>query len=65
MPKRKKSKKRSKAAPYVIMVALTSQDEFDNSLDSIKKKKKVGFDIEDVELTSIPVVRARNHPVQI
>jgi hypothetical protein len=65
MPKRKKSKKRSKAKSWVIVVALTSETEFNESWDSIKNQKKVGFDIEDIEQTTIPVVRARNHPVQL
>jgi hypothetical protein len=64
MRKRKKSKKRSKM-PYVIMVALTNQDEFDESWDSIRKKGKVGFDIQEIESTTIPAVRASNHPVQL
>jgi hypothetical protein len=66
MPKRKKSKKRSKAMPYVILVVLTSDTEFDDSMDSITDQMKVGFEIEDInQQTIIPVVRARNHPVQL
>jgi len=66
MPKRKKSKKRSKASPPVIVVALTSQDDFDASLDSIQKKGKVGFEIKDIAIEGgIPVVRAKNNPVQL
>ncbi|PYJ55207.1 MAG: hypothetical protein DME82_08160 [Verrucomicrobia bacterium] len=61
MPKRKKSKKRSKASPPVIVVALTS---------AVMKgigKKKVGFDIVDIpeSVGGIPVVRAKNNPVQL
>jgi hypothetical protein len=66
MPKRKKSKKHFKAMPYVILVELTSKEEFDESWENIlSKKKKVGFKIEDILSTSIPTVRARNHPVQM
>jgi superfamily II RNA helicase len=65
MSKRKKSKKHSKAKPNVIVVVLTSDTEFDESMDSIKKQKKVGFEIDDIQQKTIPVVRARNHPVQI
>jgi hypothetical protein len=70
MPKRKKSKKHSKATRYVILVELTDKREFDKSWDDIKnpKKKKVGFEIEDIvagETSIIPIVRGRNHPVQM
>jgi len=52
--------------PYLILVELTSKEEFDESWESIlSKKKKVGFKIEDILSTSIPTVRARNHPVQL
>jgi hypothetical protein len=64
MPKRKKSKKRSKANPNLIVVVLTDDTEFKKSMDDINNKKKVGFYIEDAKQKIIPVVRARNHPVQ-
>ncbi len=50
----------------MIVVALTSQDDFDASLDSIQKKGKVGFEIKDIAIEGgIPVVRAKNNPVQL
>ena len=66
MPKRKKSKKRSKAKSNVIVVLLPSDTEFDKSMKSIKDQMKVGFEIEDIHQDlSMPVVRAKNHPVQL
>jgi len=68
MPKRKKSKKRASPQLPVIMVVLPDDAEMDEAMKAIKdpKKKKVGFKIEDVgSAGSIPVVRARNHPVQL
>jgi hypothetical protein len=64
MAKGKKSKKRASPIAPAILVVLTSGDEYDKSWDSIIHKSKVGFDIEDIQPGSIPVVRARNHPVQ-
>jgi hypothetical protein len=70
MPKRKKSKKRSEASPNIILVQLTNDTDFNDSMDSIHEKKKVGFKIEDgfeikeVKQGSIAFVRATNHPVQ-
>jgi hypothetical protein len=61
---RKKSRKRSRAIPYVIVVTLT-EEEKEKAMESILKKGKVGFKIEEIEQTTIPVVRARNHPVQL
>jgi hypothetical protein len=65
MPKPKKSKKRGIPIPPVIVVVLTDDAEQAAAMDSITKKKKVRFDIEDVQPGSIPVVRARNHPVHL
>jgi hypothetical protein len=45
----------------VIVVALSAEEK---AMESIKKGK-VGFKIEEIEDTTIPVVRARNHPVQL
>jgi hypothetical protein len=59
MPKRKKSKKRSGATPAVIVVMLT-ENEKDKAMESILNDRKVGFEIEEIEQTSIPVVRARH-----
>jgi hypothetical protein len=64
MPKRKKSKKRSKASTNMILVELTSDGDFADSMYSINKKKLVGFEIEEIDPGSVPFVRAKNHPVQ-
>ena len=61
---RKKSRKRSRAILSVIVVTLT-EEEKEKAMESILKKGKVGFKIEEIEQTTIPVVRARNHPVQL
>jgi hypothetical protein len=67
MPKRKKRKKSKKLAttiPPLIIVTATDQAEMDAVMKGIKKKK-VGFEIVDTQQSgSIPVVRAKNHPVQ-
>jgi hypothetical protein len=63
MPKRKKSKKSSRAMPSLIIVMLTPEEK-KKAMKSIDAGK-VGFEIEDVENPSIPIVRARNHPVQL
>jgi hypothetical protein len=70
MPKRRKSKKHSKAKLYVILVELTDKEEFDKSWRDIvnPRKKKVGFEIENIvadQTSIIPTVRGTNHPVQI
>jgi len=70
MPKRRKSKKHSKAKLYVILVELTDKKEFDKSWGDIvnPRKKKVGFEIENIvadQTSIIPTVRGTNHPVQI
>jgi hypothetical protein len=64
MPKRKKSKKRalSKSLP-IIVVTLTSAEK-KKAVKSINDCGKVGFQIEEIQDASIPVVRGRNHPVQ-
>ena len=48
----------------MIVVTLT-EEEKEKAMESILKKGKVGFKIEEIEQTTIPVVRARNHPVQL
>ena len=47
----------------MIVVALSAEEK-EKAMESIKKGK-VGFKIEEIEDTTIPVVRARNHPVQL
>jgi hypothetical protein len=64
MPKRKKSKKRSKASTNMILVELITSGDYADSLYAIDKNKRVGFDITEVEPGAVPFVRATNHPVQ-
>jgi hypothetical protein len=63
MPKRKKSKKLAITIPPAIIVTTTDQAEMDAVMKNIAKKK-VGFEIVDIPSGSIPIVRAKNHPVQ-
>ena len=48
----------------MILVELTSDEDFADSMYSISKKKLVGFEIEEIDPGSVPFVRAKNHPVQ-
>ena len=66
MAKSKKSKKQGIKVPPMIVVTLTSEAEKEKALKSIAEKDAVGFAIEDVdEEGSIPVLRAKNHPIQL
>jgi hypothetical protein len=67
MPKKsgkRKSRKRYRATPGVIVVTLT-QEEKDKAMKSIDDQGAVGFEILDIEQKTIPIVRARTHPVQL
>jgi|GraSoiStandDraft_11_1057310.scaffolds.fasta_scaffold2086368_1 hypothetical protein len=66
MRKRKKSKKLASTVPPAILVTATDQAEMDAVMKGIGKKK-VGFDIVDIpeSVGGIPVVRVKNHPVQL
>jgi hypothetical protein len=60
----KKSTKRSKKTPGVIVITLTDEQR-KQKRESIRKYGMAKFKIEEIEVKAIPGVRDRFHPIQI
>jgi hypothetical protein len=60
----KKSGKRSRKPPGVIVITLT-EEQRNQMRESIRKHGMAKFKIEEIEIKAIPGVRDRFHPIQI